>query len=105
MRQFAMACLVMLASACSHSNDANGPVLTPEAAIAKAKISWASVYKKTHSTTFSEETVRRFEPFTAVLASGVWTVRGTTPADFHGTAPEATVHQADGFTSVEGVQR
>lgn len=104
MKNLVLLCLALLASACSSSKDGEA-ILTPEAAIAKAKISWVGVYEKTHSATFSEETVRRFEPYTAVLADGVWTVRGTVPPDFHGVVPEATVRQADGGTSVTGVQR
>ncbi len=105
MKLIAVACLAMLASACAPSQNGDGPILTGEAAIAKAKGSWVGVYGKTHSATFSDETVRRFEPYTAVLADGVWTVRGTVPAEFHGVVPEATVHQSDGRSSVSGVQR
>jgi hypothetical protein len=105
MKLAALVCLAILAIACTPSRNSDGPILTAEAAIAKAKVSWEGVYGKTHSATFSDETVRRFEPYTAVLADGVWTVRGTVPAEFHGVVPEATVHQADGLTSVSGIQR
>jgi hypothetical protein len=105
MKLLMMMSLVFLASACAPSQNGDGPILTAEAAIAKAKSSWASVYVKTHSETFSEKTVQRFEPYTAVLADGVWTVRGTVPPDLHDTVPEATVRQADGGTSVHGVKR
>ena len=105
MRHIVILAFALLASACSSSNGKDGAVLTAEAAIAKAKSSWTSVYEKTHSTTFSDESVRRFEPYTAVLADGVWSVQGTMPPDFHGEVPEATVRRTDGLTSVKGAQR
>jgi hypothetical protein len=103
--QLATLWLVLLASACSSSSGADGPVLTADAAIVQAKIYWRGVYEKTRSETFSDASVNRFEPYTAVLADGVWTVRGTIPSDFHGIVPEASVQQSDGFTRVHGVQR
>jgi hypothetical protein len=104
MKSFVVLCMALLASACS-SSDGNDSVLTAEAAIAKAKESWAGVYQKTHDPTLSEEAVKRFEPYTATLIDGVWTVRGTVPTDFHGGAPVATVRQADGLASVTSESR
>jgi len=104
-RHFSILCLMWLASACSPSTGKDDPILTADAAIEKAKISWGLTYEKTRSATFSEETVRRFEPYTAVLDGDAWKVRGSVPPDFHGTVPEATVQRKDGYTSVEGVQR
>jgi hypothetical protein len=105
MKHFVVLSLVLLASACSSSNGSDGAVLTPEVAIAKAKESWSGVYRKTHDPTLSEESVKRFEPYTATLADGVWTIRGTMPADFHDGAPIATVRQADGLASVTSEKR
>ena len=45
MKHFVALSLVLLASACSYSNVNEGAVLTAEAAIAKAKESWAGVYE------------------------------------------------------------
>jgi hypothetical protein len=104
-RQFSVLCLIWLASACSPSSDKDAPVLTADAAIGKAKVSWHLTYEKTRSATFSEENVARFEPYTAVLDGEAWRVRGMIPQDFHGVVPEATVQRKDGYTSVEGVQR
>jgi len=100
-----MMSLILLASACAPSQSGDAPISTAEAAIAKAKDSWAGVYQKTHDPTLSEESVKRFEPYTATLTDGVWTVRGTIPPDFHGAAPVATVRQADGLASVTSENR
>lgn len=105
MKHFVVLALALLASACSPSNGSDGAVLTAEAAIAKAKESWSGVHRKTHDPTLSEESVKRFEPYTATLTDGVWTVRGTIPTDFHGGAPMATVRQADGLASVTSEKR
>ena len=59
----------------------------------------------TQDPALSEEGVKRFEPYTATLTDGVWTVRGTIPSDFHGGAPTATVRQADGLASVTSEKR
>jgi hypothetical protein len=105
MKRFVVLSLALLANACSSSDGNDSAVLTAEAAIAKAKESWAGVYQKTHDPTLSEEAVKRFEPYTATLTDGVWTVRGTVPTDFHGGAPVATVRQADGLASVTSERR
>jgi hypothetical protein len=86
---------------CSNPSEVSR-VDSPEAAIAKARAAWTAVHDKTSSSTFDSENISRFEPYTATLVGDVWTVKGTIPTDFHGTVPEATIRQSDGFTSVEG---
>jgi len=48
---------------------------------------------------------RDYDPSIGRYTDGVWTVRGTIPADFHGGTPMATVRQADGLASVTSETR
>jgi len=80
------------------------PVTTAEAAIAKAKSGFASVYYKTRYENFAPATVARFEPYTATLTNGEWYVRGTIPSGYRGGVPGAKVRASDAFTRIEGVQ-
>jgi hypothetical protein len=105
MKQLMMMAPILLASARAPSKYGDDPILTAEAAIAKAKESWAGVHQKTHDPMLSEESVKRFEPYAATLTDDVWTVRGTIPPEFHGAAPIAMVRKADGLASVTSEKR
>lgn len=95
----AVAVLTFLAAGCNKPEPA-GAVTTANSAIAKARQGWKSVHSKTRYEAYSDENIRRFEPFTATLADGVWTVTPTVPAGYSGEIPVATVRQIDGGTSV-----
>jgi hypothetical protein len=71
-----------LAASCQSARQR--PITTPQAAVAIAKNSWNSVYDKTRSPTYSKEETGRFEPYTATLRDGIWTVKGTVPPGYRG---------------------
>ena len=79
-------------------------VETAKDAIAAAHRSWASVNEKASwQKVYSNESVAKFEPYTAILDGNVWHVRGTIPPGYHGQAPEAHISKTDGHASVAGV--
>ncbi len=82
----------------------NTPVRTAEAAVEKARKTWAALYEKGswHKELSPKETAR-FEPYTASLSSGKWTVRGTIPKKYHGVTLVTTVQQEDGIVQVQFV--
>jgi len=98
---FIAASLLFFAGAAAAENT---PVRTAEAAIEKARKTWAELYEKGswHKELGPKETAR-FEPYTASLASGKWTVRGTIPPKYHGVTLVTTVQQEDGIVQVQFV--
>jgi hypothetical protein len=71
------------------SKDAN-------AAIARAKATWASIHEKVPTNSISApEFIVRFEPYSATLKDGVWHVQGTIPPGFHGYAPVMSLCKND----------
>ena len=79
-------------------------VPTAEEAIAKARDAWGSIYDKTGHAIYSEESTAQFEPYTATLENGVWTVRGTIPAGYSGNTLVTTICQSDGAAHAQGVR-
>jgi hypothetical protein len=77
---------------------------TPQGAVVIAKNSWGSVYEKTRSPAFSKVETSRFEPYTATLKDGIWTVQGTIPPGYRGETLVTTVRAVDGFASVAAVK-
>lgn len=89
--------------ACSASS--TEPVTTAEGAISGAKKAWRSIHEKAPwNTVYSEERTSQFEPYTATYEGGVWVVRGTIPAGYHGEVLETKVRESDGSVSVTVVQ-
>jgi hypothetical protein len=97
--------LVLLFGACTPHTQPAERVTHEERALAKAHSSWAAVFAQRADETFSPGSLQRFWPYTATLENGVWTVRGTVPADFHGSTPEARIRAADGVTTVQVAER
>jgi hypothetical protein len=91
-----------LGSACRSTSQRH--IVTPQGAVAIAKNSWSSVYDKTHSPTYSKAETARFEPYTATLKDGIWTVQGTIPPGYRGETLVTTVRAADGFASIAAVE-
>ena len=89
--------LVGLAASCRSPDSA--PITTPEAAIAVAKSGWVGTYDKTHYELYSKKETARFEPYTATLNDGIWTVKGTIPPGYHGYTLVTSVRAADGSAS------
>jgi predicted small lipoprotein YifL len=82
----------------------DGPVLTPEAAITTAKQAWQSIHDKHPLPQYDQKETSRFEPYTATLQDGVWTVKGTIPPEYHGTALVTTVRKDTGAVSVTAIE-
>lgn len=82
----------------------DGPVLTAESAITTAKQAWQSIHDKTSSPLYDPKETTRFEPYTATLEDGVWTVKGTIPPRYHGTTLVTTVRKDTGAVSVTSVE-
>ena len=101
----ALCLLLSLLGACSPPATPAERVTHEERALAKANAAWSSVYSKTAESTYSAENVRRFAPYSATRANGVWSVRTTAPANLHGRAPQADIRAGDGVTTVTGVER
>jgi hypothetical protein len=80
------------------------PIITPEAAVASARISWESVYDKTHYPVYSKAETANLEPYTATLKEGVWTVRGTIPPGYRGYTLVTTVRVSDGTGKVDAIE-
>lgn len=100
-----VACLIaasLLASCSPPSHKA--PVNDQASAVALAKEAWAGIYDKTRSPAYSKENTEKFEPYTAVLKDGEWTVRATVPVGYRGSVLETTVRQRDGAVSVTTVE-
>ena len=87
-------------SMASHSTH----ITTADAAITAAKEAWESSFEKNQLTEFSRPATSRFEPYTATLKDGVWTVHGTIPVGYHGPILESTVRQSDGSVSTTVMQ-
>jgi hypothetical protein len=80
------------------------PVTSEVAAIAAAKSAWESIRDKSNLPVYRNEEAKRFEPYSATLKDGVWTVRGTIPAGYHGQTLVTTVRQDNGVVLVQVVQ-
>ena len=90
---------VLALAACSDYT--GGPVKSRNDAIAAARIGWASVQvKASRREIYSKETRAKFEPYTAELQDGVWTVKGTIPSDYKGTVLVTQVRASDGSVSI-----
>lgn len=89
---------------CPASTSGAVAVPTAEEAITEARNAWESIYDKTGYAIFSEENAAQFEPYTATLENGEWTVRGTIPAGYRGDTLVTTICQSNGFTRVAGVR-
>lgn len=78
------------------------PVRSSAAAVATAKAAWSSVHSKVPwEGRYSAANVARFEPYTASLSGGVWTVTGTVVEGISiRDMPLARVRQSDGATDV-----
>jgi hypothetical protein len=77
-----------------------GPINTPQEAIAAAKSAWHSVHgNASWHALFSDESVARSEPYSAALEAGKWRVTGTLK---YGATdmPEALINQQDGSAFV-----
>jgi hypothetical protein len=96
---------VLFIGACTSHGEPAERVTHEERALAKAHASWAALFAQRADETFSPGNIRRFAPYTATLENGVWIVRGTVPADVHGTMPAARVRADDGVTTVQAVER
>jgi hypothetical protein len=101
----ALLVLLALFVACSRPAAPPERVTHEEGALAKANAAWSSIYSSTAEDTYSAGNVRRFAPYSATLANGVWTVRTTAPPELHGRAPAADIRADDGVTTVVGVER
>jgi len=77
-------------------------VTSSVAAVATAKAAWSSVHSKVPwEGRYSATNVARFEPYTARLSGGVWTVTGTVVDGIPiKSMPLARVRQSDGATDV-----
>jgi hypothetical protein len=93
---------VGLAASCQSARQR--PITTPQAAVAIARSSWSSVYDKTRAPTYSKAETARFEPYTATLHDGIWTVKGTTPPGYRGATLVTTVRAANGFASIAAIE-
>jgi hypothetical protein len=91
-----------LAASCQSAQQR--PITTPQAAVAIAKNSWRSAYDKVRSPAYSKEETARFEPYTATLKDGIWTVKGTIPPGYRGETLVTTVRAADGFAAIAAVE-
>jgi hypothetical protein len=93
--------LALIAACVSHTT-----IDTPGEAISRAESAWQSINEKkgNRDEVFRPEYVKRFQPYTATLANGIWTVRWTVPSTYKGEILETTIRQIDGATSVEGKQ-
>jgi len=96
---------LLLLAACARAPDPAERVTHEERALAKANAAWAGLYSQRADDTFSPPHIRRFAPYTAVLENGVWIVRGTAPAEFHGSMPGARVRESDGVTTIQVDER
>ena len=97
--------LALLLGACTARTEPAEHVTHEERALAKAHAAWASVFVERADETFSPANIQRFSPYTATLESGVWIVRGTVPADYQGSVPEARIRASDGETRVQTIER
>jgi NTF2 fold immunity protein of polymorphic toxin system component len=89
---------VALAASCSSPRQS--AVETPDAAIAAAKTGWAGIYDKTQRVQYSPSETKKFEPYTATLNNGRWTVKGTVPHGYRGDTLVTTVRASDGSVTV-----
>jgi hypothetical protein len=96
--------LVLLLGACTSRTEPAEHVTHEERALAKAHAAWASLFVQRADETFSPGNIQRFAPYQATLEDGVWIVRGTIPADFHGSMPEARIRADDGETRVRSIE-
>jgi len=76
------------------------PVESDQAAITAAKQAWYSIYEKTGNSSYSALSTSMFEPYSASLDSGTWTVRGSIPNNYHGEFLVTQVLQSNGGVSV-----
>jgi hypothetical protein len=97
--------LVLFVGACTSHTEPAERVTHEERALAKAHSSWATLFVQRADETFSPVNIQRFAPYSATLEDGTWIVRGTVPANFHGTVPEARIRADDGVTTVQAVER
>lgn len=94
--------LPLLASCSSPPNE--GPLDDEKVAIALAKLSWQRIYEKTRSPAYSKESTGKFEPYTAELKDGLWTIRATIPEGYRGEALETLIRQQDWKVAVKVIQ-
>jgi hypothetical protein len=87
-----------LVTSCSSSR--HTAVTTPEAAVAAAKNAWSGVYDKTQRPQYSSKETEKFEPYSATLDDGIWTVKGTIPLGFRGETLVTTVRAKDASATV-----
>jgi hypothetical protein len=102
---FPILMLSLLAGACTSRSAPVEQVTHEERALAKAHASWAALFAARADETFSTANIKRFAPYTATLENGVWVVRGTVPAGYHGRTPEARIRAADGVTTIRATER
>ena len=95
---FVLATVAVLVAACSSSKQT--PVATPDAAIAAAKAAWVGIYDKTQRPEYSPGETNKFEPYTATLSNGTWTVKGTVARGYRGETLVTTVRASDGSVRV-----
>ena len=103
-RAYHASLVVAFALAASCQSAPKPPITTSEAAVASARISWESVYDKTHYPVFSKAETAKLEPYTATLKEGVWTVRGTIPPGYRGYTLVTTVRVSDGTGKVDAIE-
>jgi hypothetical protein len=76
-------------------------VTTAPAAVAAANAAWQSSYiEAPWHKEFSPDNIARYEPYTATLSNGVWSVSGTTPVGIGKDAPKARIRRRDGAADV-----
>jgi hypothetical protein len=92
--------VISLALTASCQSARQRSITTPQAAVAIAKSSWSSIYDKIRSPAYSKADTARFEPYTATLKDGIWTVQGTIPPGYRGETLVTTVRAVDGFASI-----
>ena len=97
--------LALVLGACTSHTEPVEVVTHVVRAWATAHGSWAAIFAQRADETFSPASIQRFAPYTATLENGTWIVRGTVPADFHGSVPQARVRADDGVTTVQVVKR
>lgn len=103
-RRLGFICLIvaLLAAAASPFVFTKFPtVTTAPAAVAAAKAAWQSAYiEAPWHKEFNPDNIARYEPYTATLSNGVWSVSGTTSLGSGNDTPKARIRRWDGAAAV-----